>query len=213
VRIKSKSNSINLEDFIDKKPHFHTKNEIDNRYGHLVVIERANNDLFNNAMWLCRCDCGNYILTQGSSLRRGKVKSCGNRYIHKTGKKRSGNAPLLHLFRMYKNRAKKKNMVFSIPLEDFKKLIAKDCFYCGSKPSIHYAYHRTRYTTGIGTDEFVFGNGLDRINSRKGYSLSNCVPCCVICNRAKQNMSIEDFKKHILRICKNMNWYEVGGEK
>lgn len=43
-------------------------------------------------------------------------------------------------------------------------------------------------------------NGIDRIDSTKGYSADNCVPCCSKCNRMKLDHSIEDFKNHISKI-------------
>jgi len=49
---------------------------IGQRFGKLVVIERAKNHNGRTA-WICKCDCGNTIDTEGSSLRRGFTKSCG----------------------------------------------------------------------------------------------------------------------------------------
>lgn len=46
------------------------------RFGRLVAI-RPNGKQGNNIKWLCRCDCGNEITTNVSSLTRGKTKSCG----------------------------------------------------------------------------------------------------------------------------------------
>ena len=51
-------------------------NEKGNRFGRLVVIERTRNNK-NKPVWLCLCDCGKYTKVTGSSLRQGKVKSCG----------------------------------------------------------------------------------------------------------------------------------------
>ena len=38
-------------------------------------------------------------------------------------------------------------------------------------------------------------NGIDRIDSTKGYFNDNVVSCCKVCNRAKSNLSLEDFKQ------------------
>lgn len=45
-------------------------------------------------------------------------------------------------------------------------------------------------------------NGIDRINSNKGYEKDNCVSCCPICNRMKLDLSLEDFYAHIEKIYK-----------
>lgn len=53
------------------------KNEIGNRYGKLVVIERAENNSSGNAMWKCQCDCGGMAVVSGTDLRRKHTISCG----------------------------------------------------------------------------------------------------------------------------------------
>jgi hypothetical protein len=45
-------------------------------------------------------------------------------------------------------------------------------------------------------------NGLDRIDSSKGYTRDNVEPCCVICNTMKWTLSKKDFLKHIALILK-----------
>lgn len=70
------------------------KNETGKRYGRLTVIEQTpvpeRVKEKRQGFWLCRCDCGNTIVTNGSNLRRGDTVSCGcyNRdYEAKQGKK------------------------------------------------------------------------------------------------------------------------------
>jgi len=48
------------------------------RFGRLLVLSRAK-DLTKNrqSKWICVCNCGNRIVTVGTSLRRGDTKSCG----------------------------------------------------------------------------------------------------------------------------------------
>ena len=65
------------------------KDEIGNRYGRLVVIDRepnyekmwcedgAHRSGYAKARWRCRCDCGNEVVVVGNSLRRGMTQSCG----------------------------------------------------------------------------------------------------------------------------------------
>jgi len=47
-----------------------------NRYGRLVVISEAER-VGENRRWVCKCDCGNEVTVYGSSLKRGRTKSCG----------------------------------------------------------------------------------------------------------------------------------------
>ena len=60
------------------------KNEIGNRYGKLVVIERAENNNRGEAQWLCRCDCGCEKVVRANDLRSGRTISCG--CLHNNGK-------------------------------------------------------------------------------------------------------------------------------
>lgn len=47
------------------------------RFGRLVVIERAENDKIGRARWKCLCDCGEETIVQSWHLRGCKVRSCG----------------------------------------------------------------------------------------------------------------------------------------
>lgn len=51
------------------------KDETGNRYGKLVVIERAPND-GTKVRWRCGCDCGGQIVAWGILLRKGRVTAC-----------------------------------------------------------------------------------------------------------------------------------------
>lgn len=47
------------------------------KFGRLTVIKRVENDKHQKTRFLCRCDCGNEKVINGSSLKRGLSKSCG----------------------------------------------------------------------------------------------------------------------------------------
>lgn len=53
------------------------KNLVGQRFGKLVVIERAENDKHGNVRWLCRCDCGNETVVISGHLKSGATQSCG----------------------------------------------------------------------------------------------------------------------------------------
>lgn len=56
------------------------KDEIGNRYGKLVVVEKVSTPETSNragVYWKCICDCGNEKIVNGYDLRKGMVSSCG----------------------------------------------------------------------------------------------------------------------------------------
>lgn len=54
-----------------------SKNLINQQFNQLLVIYRGQSNYKKEASWVCKCNCGNYILVRGSSLRNGKTTSCG----------------------------------------------------------------------------------------------------------------------------------------
>ena len=84
------------------------------------------------------------------------------------------------VFRKYQRDAiKNRHLSFSLSLEEFEKLVAAPCFYCG---------------------ENYEPRGLDRRDNRIGYNLRNVVPCCFRCNRNKSNDPESVFLGHVRRI-------------
>ena len=99
----------------------------------------------------------------------------------------SGEASFRYILRTYKHGAKKRNIDFKLTNEEFKKIIVGDCVYCGAKP-IEKA--RKTYYNGTFTC-----NGIDRIDSSRGYEIGNVVCCCGRCNWAKMDENLDDFLK------------------
>jgi hypothetical protein len=66
------------------------------RFGHLVVVKRAENDSAGRAKWLCRCVCGADIEAAGYNLAQGHYTSCGcqrgRAIIHGKSKTREHNS-------------------------------------------------------------------------------------------------------------------------
>ena len=69
--------------------------------------------------------------------------------------------------------------------EQFYEISQKNCFYCGAKPSM-------KRISPNNTGDFIY-NGIDKINSKKGYIINNIVPCCKRCNTAKNDMTKDEF--------------------
>lgn len=52
-------------------------NLVEQRFGKLTVIERADNTSRGNTRWRCKCDCGNEKIALGYDLTHGRTVSCG----------------------------------------------------------------------------------------------------------------------------------------
>lgn len=98
------------------------------------------------------------------------------------------------LYREYKDGAYNRKLDFSLTNDEFLNIIKQPCYYCGELPS-----DRVK-TSSKGIKYTITVNGIDRIDSSKGYNINNCVPCCTFCNIAKHNYSNEYFLNKIKQI-------------
>lgn len=173
------------------------------KFNFLTVLYFDKYNSTKDSKWVCKCDCGNLTVQRITNLRSGKVKSCGCYRNNRLKGKPSfnslpkGEASLNSLYISYKNRAKKKGLVFSLSKEEFQKLTQKACFYCGETPN--YKHKPKDYSS-----EYVY-NGLDRVNNSKGYTIDNIVSCCSICNRAKGTLTQKEFSNWANKLFSNLN--------
>ena len=91
--------------------------------------------------------------------------------------------PLKH-FREYADGAAKRNIEFTINLEEFTEVVKKPCYYCKK-------YNETEVL------------GIDRIDSFKGYVKGNILPACEICNTMKKQLTMQEFANHIALLYRN----------
>ena len=206
------------------------ENLTNQQFGQWTVLYRTeNNKNDNKPIWVCQCNCENKTIKPvlARSLKSGGSTNCGckrlktiankaDNQIHKRDE--NGNIILKHCFKcnewlsldnfyknkaqkdgycgeckkcqntskegrynIYKKNAKRRNIDFNLTKEDFYFLTQQKCHYCGD------------------IKEY---NGIDRIDSNKGYELNNCVPCCEICNKMKLDYSYDFWINHIKKVIK-----------
>lgn len=97
------------------------------------------------------------------------------------------------LFYKYRSRAKKKRLAWQLTLEEFCAIVSKKCAYCGKRPASRQVHAGGKQFTTLAV-------GVDRKNNKKGYVLSNCVPCCWACNNFKGSLTSAQFLKQVKRI-------------
>ena len=94
-----------------------------------------------------------------------------------------------------KNEKLKERESLWISIEEMIDMHKMDCIYCG-----------TNYTESNNWQGYKH-NGIDRVNSSKGYIHGNVQPCCRVCNTIKGEMNHSDFikmyKSWALKILKN----------
>lgn len=161
------------------------------------------------------CSCGSELTVSAANLKLGKCKSCGcikNELLRKhyqefVEKRRAKadykpiEASARDLFQNYLVRH-----FGNLSFEHFYELTQKHCYYCHSEPSQYYNKFKygkatRKYASEIQKNEGTFTyNGLDRIDSKRGYDVDNVVACCKICNYMKHVLSTDEFFNHIARI-------------
>ena len=88
-------------------------NLVGKKYNKLTVIKFDHVNKHGQAMWLCRCDCGNKTVVNGRNLRNNNTKSCGcliKGASTRVGKKTHGmsKSPEFIAWRSMKNRCTNK---------------------------------------------------------------------------------------------------------
>lgn len=87
-------------------------------------------------------------------------------------------------FRVYKEGAIKRSLIFDLTLEQASVMFNAPCHYCEYLPRHEF-------------------NGIDRVENTVGYTAENCVACCKWCNRAKGHAPLEAFMEWIRWILAN----------
>ena len=110
----------------------------------------------------------------------------------------------------YKRTVEKKGLEFNLTKEEFFELIQGYCYYCGAEPTFWSPYINSNGNINekwinIINNDYIYEtrvkvNGVDRLDSNKGYDLKNCVSCCKQCNIMKNIYSECEFLTQVEKI-------------
>ena len=153
--------------------------------------------------WICLCSCGQTKSIHQSSLNQGLTKSCGC-LVRETSSKNGllgaeENGTFNTLLRVYKRGAKSRKLSFTLSENEFYFLTKGNCYYCDKEPS---QIRKKQGKFNPLCKDYIY-NGIDRLDSKKGYKISNSVSCCHLCNMMKRVLSEQEFLDHIKRIYNN----------
>ncbi len=189
------------------------KNMLNKQFGRLTVISDAG--LIGNKSKIqafnCECTCGNKKVIRGGDLRSGKVVSCGCWRNEKALENISGVTNISE--DPYTNSAMCifESIYGDLVFEQFMKLSQLNCFYCGISPTNNFnRFKHSEFSAKSSVENGNFNyNGLDRIDPSLPHNFENLVTACVMCNVAKSDMSIDEFKIWIIKsynhIISNLN--------
>jgi hypothetical protein len=164
------------------------------KFGMLTIVSWS----VEKRRWLCKCDCGGETFAAITDMKSGKHVRC---HCGAFGEKPTRQLPddmgaKNRLFKRYQSNAREKGYDFNLSFDEVLYLTKQPCKYCGIAPS----------TPLNGTSNRVYYyNGIDRVNNTLGYSISNCVTACYMCNTSKNNFDIVDWTKWIQRLYNHMN--------
>jgi hypothetical protein len=81
-------------------------------------------------------------------------------------------------YKQYIKSAKERNMVCELTKEQLVEITSNVCYYCGEKEN----------------------NGIDRLDAAIGYTISNSVSCCKMCNYLKGSLDVVTFLRRVEHI-------------
>ena len=165
------------------------------KFHRMRVIKFSGHYMGTGYVWECICDCGIVKKVKSCHLRAGNVKSCGcyrdevisrlNKGVSPVTKLPYGVAALNAVISGYRSKARERNLVWELTDDVAGSLLQGDCFYCGTQP--------TRLRGCKTANGKCVCNGIDRIDSSRGYIDGNVVTACADCNRAKLAMPQMEF--------------------
>lgn len=173
-------------------------------------INRLTTVSYEDGLWTCICECGNEITIPTGALSSGNTKSCGCLKIETSRAKsdklieaRRKNPPRIASARRVWQGYGYRDKNMTISFDEFLKISQMNCFYCGIEPNTSYNYFSTTSSRGSEKSKqegmFIY-NGMDRIDSSKSHTIDNIVPCCILCNRAKNDRTQDEFLSWINNI-------------
>ena len=137
------------------------------RFSRLVVIKPMGHDSKGNALWLCKCDCGNERIINVSCLKRGYNKSCGCLRAEGNSQRTHG----LTRSRLWRIHSQMKIRCYDKNSDAYKNYGARGITICDEWLGKNGLKNFSEWAYSNGYSEKLT---IDRKDNSKGYSPNNC---------------------------------------
>lgn len=177
--------------------------KVGQKFGKLTVIENMGTSPQPGnkyvRTWRVKCECGVEKIISGTSrLRATGSCGCGKFDYKKNIDPADGTWHYLYL--QYKKMANERDLEFSLTEDECREMFTTNCYYCGSAPRKTVGRHRKSTDMRLREGSKVTYNGIDRVNTDRGYTVDNTVTCCYKCNFAKHTQSVSEFREWIKQV-------------
>lgn len=160
------------------------------RFGRLVVIERAENYVQpsgqKKTQWRCKCDCGNEIITVGYNLTRGLCTSCGCVRIERLVQMNKTHGKSNHI--LFSKWEHMKDRCYNPKDKRYKNYGGRGIKICNEWLNSFESFYEWSLENG-----YKDGLTIDRIDVNGNYEPNNCrwTTWDVQCNNRTNNVYIE----------------------
>ena len=149
--------------------------------------------------YIVKCNkCGKEFVRDIASIKKFKGEGC----LDCTPRYSKTSPVVHHLYIHYKSHADSRNLEFNLTEDQFSLVARQNCYYCGAKPTIYkqlYKYAKNTINEPL--------NGIDRIDSSKGYIKDNIQFISTPINYLKNTMSDSETKQYLKSISKYISTF------
>lgn len=171
------------------------KYKVGDKLKRFTILEFLGTDHANKRLVKCLCDCGNIKILRYNNLKDNRTSSCGYYKAEKIKKEQSKDIKDIAAKSVLTG-SKRYCDIVELSVEDVKKLIYNNCYYCEKSYEEVGTIYRKPVYDGRQTKRI----GIDKIIPEKGYVLDNVVSCCFTCNKIKR----EHHPKKLIPILEKM---------
>lgn len=142
------------------------------RFGRLVVTERAGIDKSKHAVWQCCCDCGEVRFVSSGNLLRGMTSSCGCIKSEKLTERNTVHGKRNN--RLYTVWIDMKKRCYNPTTHNYHRYGGRGITICDEWLHDFQAFYDWAIANGYDENAPYMKCTIDRIDNDKGYSPDNC---------------------------------------